>query len=111
MLAELGIIGGLLFAAALLVIVAGHVAADPRRRRAPVVVAGLGALSAWLVHTSVDWMHLLPGLTGVALLGAAVLLRPPDGERTEAVARRRRDRDVRACCRRSSSAWRSPSPR
>lgn len=76
-LAELGLIGGILFAAALAVIVAGA-----RRRirdgtRAPVVVAGLGVVTAWLVHTSVDWMHLLPGLTCVALLGAAVLLRSP----------------------------------
>jgi UDP-N-acetylmuramyl pentapeptide phosphotransferase/UDP-N-acetylglucosamine-1-phosphate transferase len=79
-LAELGIAGGLLFALALIVIAAGT-----RRRirdggRAPIVVAGLGVVTAWLVHTSVDWMHLLPGLTGVALLGAAVLLRPAGRE-------------------------------
>ena len=79
-LAELGIAGGLLFALALIVIAAGA-----RRRirdggRAPIVVAGLGVVAAWLVHTSVDWMHLLPGLTGVALLGAAVLLRPAGRE-------------------------------
>jgi tetratricopeptide (TPR) repeat protein len=47
--------------------------------REPVVVAAIGVVVAWFVHTSVDWMHLLPGLTGVALLGAAVLLRPAGG--------------------------------
>jgi Flp pilus assembly protein TadD len=31
---------------------------------------------AWLVHTSVDWMHLIPGLTGIALAAVAVLLAP-----------------------------------
>lgn len=30
----------------------------------------------WLVHTSVDWLHLLPGVTGIALCGAAVLVAP-----------------------------------
>jgi UDP-GlcNAc:undecaprenyl-phosphate GlcNAc-1-phosphate transferase len=77
-LAELGIVGGLLFAAALIVIAAGTWRRIRDGGRAPLVVAGLGVLSAWLVHTSVDWMHLLPGLTGVALLGAAVLLRPAE---------------------------------
>lgn len=30
----------------------------------------------WLVHTSVDWLHLIPGVTGIALCGAAVLVAP-----------------------------------
>ena len=30
----------------------------------------------WLVHTSVDWLHLIPGVTGIALCGAAVLVSP-----------------------------------
>ena len=30
----------------------------------------------WLVHTSVDWIHLIPGVTGTALAAAAVLLSP-----------------------------------
>jgi len=29
---------------------------------------------AWLVHTSVDWIHLLPGVTGMALAALAVLV-------------------------------------
>lgn len=77
-LAELGIVGGLLFAAALVLIAAGTWRRIRDGGRAPLVVAGLGVTTAWLVHTSVDWMHLLPGLTGVALLGAAVLLRPAE---------------------------------
>jgi Tfp pilus assembly protein PilF len=41
----------------------------------------------WLVHTSVDWIHLIPGVTGAALAAAAVLLSPwrraaPEGRGT-----------------------------
>ena len=79
-LAELGIVGAVLLAAALLLVAAGTWRRIRDGARAPVVVAGLGIVTAWLVHTSVDWVHLLPGLTGIALLGAAVLLRPA-GER------------------------------
>jgi hypothetical protein len=41
-----------------------------------IAVAAGGAFVAWLVHTSVDWLHLLPGVTGIALCGAAMLLTP-----------------------------------
>ena len=78
-LAELGILGALLLAAAVLVIAAGAWGRIRASRREPVIVAAVGVVSAWFVHAGVDWMHLLPGLTGVALLGAAVLLRPPAG--------------------------------
>jgi UDP-N-acetylmuramyl pentapeptide phosphotransferase/UDP-N-acetylglucosamine-1-phosphate transferase len=78
-LAELGIAGGLLLAAALLLIATGAWRRIRAGLREPVVVAALGAVTAWFVHTSVDWLHLLPGLTGVALLGVAVLLRPAGG--------------------------------
>ena len=52
---------------------------SPAWRAAPpsarfLAVAATGAVAAWLVHTSVDWIHLLPGVTGVALAFAAVLL-------------------------------------
>jgi tetratricopeptide (TPR) repeat protein len=43
--------------------------------RALVVAAG-GAFTVWLVHTSVDWLHLIPGVTGLALACAAVLVGP-----------------------------------
>ncbi len=79
-LAELGLVGGVMFAVALVLIAAGAWRRIRDGGRAPVVVAGLGVVTAWLVHTSVDWMHLLPGLTAVALLGAAVLLRPAHRE-------------------------------
>jgi len=101
-LAELGIAGGLLFAAALIVIAAGAWRRIHAGGRAPVVVAGLGVVSAWLVHTSVDWMHLLPGLTGVALLGAAALLRPASSEPG--------DPDVEADNAGSSSSTGAPRP-
>jgi tetratricopeptide (TPR) repeat protein len=38
-----------------------------------ILVASLGGFTSWLVHTSVDWMSLMPGMTGMALCGAAVL--------------------------------------
>jgi Flp pilus assembly protein TadD len=40
------------------------------------LVAAGGIAIAWLAQTSVDWMHLLPGVTGSALIAAGVLLRP-----------------------------------
>jgi hypothetical protein len=75
-LTELGIAGALLFVGTLLAIAAGAWRRIRSDGRAPVVVAAVGVVSAWCAHASVDWIHLLPGLTGVALLGAAVLLRP-----------------------------------
>ena len=43
---------------------------------AGLVVASGGMFLVWLIHTSVDWIHLLPGVTGAALAAAAVLLAP-----------------------------------
>jgi UDP-GlcNAc:undecaprenyl-phosphate GlcNAc-1-phosphate transferase len=82
-LSELGVVG----AALLLLFIAGLSwgavqLAREARTSAPArffVVAGTGAVTAWLAHTSVDWIHLLPGVTGVALaLGAVLLMRRPD---------------------------------
>jgi len=78
-LAELGAVGALL----LLVVVVGLAWGAWRLARSAVrsdaarflAVAGAGCVAAWLVHTNVDWMHLLPGVTGIALAAAAVLLR------------------------------------
>jgi len=78
-LTEVGILGALLLAAALLVIATGAWRRIREGRREPAVIAAVGVVTAWFVHAGVDWIHLLPGLTGVALLGAAVLLRPPAG--------------------------------
>jgi UDP-GlcNAc:undecaprenyl-phosphate GlcNAc-1-phosphate transferase len=44
------------------------------------LVAATGMFVAWAIHTQVDWIHLLPGVTGAALIAAAVLLRPRAGE-------------------------------
>ncbi len=95
-LSELGIVGALLLAG----FIGGHrlgssAHARSRGARSPLaralMVGAVGALVAWLVQTSVDWMHLLPGLTAIALVGAAVLIRPRPraGTGAEAPARRR----------------------
>jgi tetratricopeptide (TPR) repeat protein len=79
-LSELGLVGALLLLGFL-----GGVGWGAMRMRAHAVrfqisrgllVAGLGTFVTWLAQTSVDWMHLLPGLTAFALAGAAVLLAP-----------------------------------
>jgi Flp pilus assembly protein TadD len=44
-----------------------------------VAVAAIGVCTAWFIHTSVDWIHLLPGVTVFAIVGAAVLLRSRSG--------------------------------
>jgi UDP-GlcNAc:undecaprenyl-phosphate GlcNAc-1-phosphate transferase len=56
------------------------------------LVAGTGIFGAWLIHTQVDWIHLLPGITAAALIGAAVLLRPTAP--TPAVQKRRFSRPL-----------------
>jgi tetratricopeptide (TPR) repeat protein len=47
-----------------------------RPERRVVAVAAGGAFVAWLVHTSVDWLHNIPGVTGVALCAAVALVAP-----------------------------------
>ncbi len=76
-LSELGVIGAIL----LLVLVAGSGLAiarlAPVARRSPLVrgtlVAGVGASVVWFVDSSGDWMHLLPGVTAIALCAIAAL--------------------------------------
>lgn len=43
-------------------------------------VAATGSFAAWAAQTSVDWMHLLPGLTAIALIAAAALVWPRAGK-------------------------------
>jgi hypothetical protein len=78
-LADLGVIGVALLAVFLVSVLVGlgrlARAASHSRRSRFLAVAGGGTFLVWLVHTSVDWLHLLPGLTGIALCGAAVLVR------------------------------------
>ena len=80
-LSELGLIGAGLLALLLAGLVLGAArlarAARSAESARTILVASLGMVVAWLVHTSVDWIHLLPGVTGVALVGAACLVRAP----------------------------------
>jgi UDP-GlcNAc:undecaprenyl-phosphate GlcNAc-1-phosphate transferase len=78
-LSELGVVGALVFA----LIVAGVVLGALHMRRAAreslgartAAVAAIGVVAAWFVDTSGDWMHLLPGVSAVALAAIAVLCR------------------------------------
>ncbi len=95
-LSELGLVGALMLAmfVAALAIGTARLARVARSSASArfLAVAATGSVAAWLVHTSVDWIHLLPGVTGVALAFAAVLLmrrQPPDtAEMATAGARR-----------------------
>ena len=67
----------------LLVFVAGAVIGAARLRREAIraggartaMVAATGVAVVWLVDTSGDWMHLIPGVSAIALLAVAVLCR------------------------------------
>ncbi len=96
-LAELGLAGGLLLVLFLGAVVAGLGGLAVRACRDPwargMAVAAGGTFCAWVVHTNVDWLHLIPGVTGVALCAAGVALRPweaparaPVGRSARAVA-------------------------
>jgi tetratricopeptide (TPR) repeat protein len=41
------------------------------------LVGGRGAAADWVVQTSVDWIHLLPGVSAIALLLIGLLVRRP----------------------------------
>ncbi|NLT07839.1 MAG: hypothetical protein GXY03_16245, partial [Solirubrobacterales bacterium] len=77
-LAELGLVG----LAAVLALLAAVAVGFARRARAAgrdrgqrlLAVAAGGSFAAWALHSGVDWLHLLPGVTGVALCAAAALL-------------------------------------
>jgi Tfp pilus assembly protein PilF len=79
-LSELGIVGALLLAGFVAGIAWGVVRVRTAAGRSPLtrslMVGAIGTFVAWLVQTSVDWMHLLPGLTAVAIAAAAVMIRP-----------------------------------
>jgi hypothetical protein len=93
-LSELGIAGAL----CLLVFLGAVASGLWRRTRAAAQSAAGGAAAlgaagvflSWLVHTSVDWLHLWPGLTGSALCAAAILMRDPAARAAEPQARRPR---------------------
>jgi len=82
LLSELGLVGAVVFTLALAgialgarrVLAAGR--GSPGARTVAVACVGIGV--AWLVHTSVDWIHLLPGVTAIAIVAAICLVRPPE---------------------------------
>jgi hypothetical protein len=76
-LAELGLVGAIglglfLVGAALGLARRARAGRADSAERAIAVAAG-GTFAAWLAHTSVDWLHLIPGLTGIALASGAAL--------------------------------------
>jgi tetratricopeptide (TPR) repeat protein len=79
-LSELGIVGALLLGCFIVGVYWGGVRMRRAAARTPLrlglVTAGVGVFTTWLVQASVDWMHLLPGLTAIALAAAAVLIWP-----------------------------------
>jgi UDP-GlcNAc:undecaprenyl-phosphate/decaprenyl-phosphate GlcNAc-1-phosphate transferase len=93
LLSELGLVGLALLLLALAGVALGAWRVIGAARDAPgartVAVACVGVLVAWLVHTSVDWLHLLPGVTAIALVAAVCLVRGPD-RATAGAARARR---------------------
>jgi O-Antigen ligase len=87
-LAELGLIGaltlGLFMFGALGGFGARVWAQGESRRQTGLIVAGGGMFTVWLVQTSVDWLHVIPGVTALALCGAAVLVSSWARERSSA---------------------------
>ncbi|MDQ3632383.1 MAG: O-antigen ligase family protein [Actinomycetota bacterium] len=81
-LSELGLVGGALLALFLGGVGFGawRTGRDARTEglTRTVAVAAVGGTTAWLVHTSVDWMHIVPGVTAIALCLTAVLVRRRD---------------------------------
>jgi hypothetical protein len=84
-LSELGLAGTALLT--MLVVGAGLGGRGLRKaaRRSPAarttMVAATGIAVVWLVDTSGDWMHLIPGVSAVALLAIAILCRGAGIER------------------------------
>ena len=70
-LAELGLVGAVLLAGFLVVVGVSVSRAARRARAAPatrtLAVAASGLFAGWFAQTSVDWEHLIPGLTLIAL--------------------------------------------
>jgi tetratricopeptide (TPR) repeat protein len=93
-LSELGIVGALLLAGFIGGIGWGVLRMRPAAARSPLsralMVGGVGAICAWLAQTSVDWMHLLPGLTAIAIAAVAVVVRPRSPQTARATSRHSR---------------------
>jgi O-antigen ligase len=80
-LAELGAVGLALLVTFLAAVAVGLWRWRRILRRRVITIAAGGAFFAWFFQSSVDWLALIPGLTGFALLGAAALVASP-GPRT-----------------------------
>ena len=84
-LAELGLLGILALGTFLGAVAVGavrHLRRRPLARADRALLVGtVAGLSSWLAHASVDWPHLIPGATGVALLAAAFLVTEPGARR------------------------------
>lgn len=82
-LSDGGLLGGMMLAIFLAGIAVGVARAPRIIRRDPAsivaVVPAVGVMTAWLVDTSVDWMHLLVGVTAIPLLAFSIVLRPRPG--------------------------------
>jgi UDP-GlcNAc:undecaprenyl-phosphate GlcNAc-1-phosphate transferase len=91
-LSELGLVGVLLLGGFLAGTFWGAVRMRAAAVRSPLrralMTAALGVFTAWFVQASFDWMHLLPGLTAVALAAAAVLVWPRSRPDPDAVRAR-----------------------
>jgi tetratricopeptide (TPR) repeat protein len=72
--AELGVPGLLALMAFVGCVGWGAVTARRSRGAGAAFTAALGIFVVWLTQTSVDWLHNLPGITGLALVAAAVLM-------------------------------------
>jgi UDP-GlcNAc:undecaprenyl-phosphate/decaprenyl-phosphate GlcNAc-1-phosphate transferase len=76
-LSELGVVGLLLLGLVIVGVVLGarRLRATARNSAAArtAMVAAMGVVVVWFVDTSGDWMHLLPGVTAIALCAVAVL--------------------------------------
>jgi O-antigen ligase len=76
LLAELGLLGllalGLVLGGVGWAVARVHGQAVDARDRY-VLIAAIGTFSVWFVHTSIDWLHNLPGVTGIAIVSAAIL--------------------------------------
>ena len=80
-LAEIGIVGALALLVFVSALLLGFARAARRHGASPdaraVIVAGGGMVGVWLLQGAVDWLHLLPGVTAMALCGAAGASRLP----------------------------------
>ena len=95
-LSELGLVGAILLATLFVGVAIGaarlRAAARSSAGARTTMLAAIGVAIVWLVDTSGDWMHLLPGVSAVGLFAFAVLCRAggQDAAATRADRGRRR---------------------